>query len=92
MQRMTAIVGVLGVLGSATVTYGQSQQSRHIVGNQIGGHLYLDGITRTTTDTATLTFQGNDGGPTLTVDFTTRFSGMGRPPSAPSVVDVIVTQ
>jgi hypothetical protein len=91
MQRMTAIVSVLIALGAATVTQGQAQQRRRIVGNGIGERWQVDGI-RTTTATATLTFAGNDGGPVLTVDFTTRFRGVGRPTSAPGVVDIIVTQ
>ena len=92
MQRMTAIVSVLIVLGAATGTSGEAQQRRRIIGQQLGGHFQFDPVTRTTTDTATLTFAGNDGGPALTVDFTTRFSGVGRPTSTPAVVDIVVTQ
>jgi hypothetical protein len=95
MQRMTATIGVLIVLGAATGTHGQSQQHRRIVGKTIGEHWQVNGSansTRTTTATSTLTFSGNDDGPVLTVDFTTRFPGTGRPTSPPSVVDIIVTE
>jgi hypothetical protein len=95
MQRMTATIGVLIVLGAATGMHGQAQQRRRIVGKTIGEHWQVNGSAnspRTTTATSTLTFTGNYCGPVLTVDFTTRFPGMGRPTSQPSVVDIIVTE
>jgi len=59
MQRITAAITVLIVLGAAAGTHGQSQQRRRIVGKTIGEHWQVNGSAnsvRTTTATSTLTF------------------------------------
>jgi hypothetical protein len=70
---------------------------RHLVGRSISGHMEIDARAQTTADTATLTFAAPDGGPTLTVDFLSRYElqagGAGivaRTP--PKVVDIVVSQ
>lgn len=92
MKRMSAIVAVVILVGSTTFARTQSAPPRRLVGQEITGHFQLDARTQTTTATATLAFAANDSGPRLTIDFTTRYAGMGQPTSPPDVVDVVVTE
>jgi hypothetical protein len=92
MRPATVIVGVLLALGVGTVTLGQSAQPRRIVGDRISESFQVLKGTGETLASETLTFRGSDGGPTFTVDFTTRFPGEGRPTSAPGAVDILVTE
>jgi hypothetical protein len=89
MKKFSVIAGVLAALCVATMAWAQPEAARRLVGREIGGHSRFDG--RATTETATLTFKADDGGPAFTVDFIARFEGQ-RPASAPRVVDVAVTR
>lgn len=92
MKRTSAILAVVMAVGSTIVAPTQSSPLRRVVGHEITGHFQVDARTQTTTATATLTFVGTDGGPTVTIDFVTRYPGLQRATSAPKVVDVIVTE
>ncbi len=92
MKRVLIMIGVVAAAGSAGSAQNPSSSVRHVVGHQISGHSNFDAGTQTTTATATLAFAGSDGGAGLTIDFTTRYAGMGRPSSPPRVVDVVVTE
>lgn len=92
MNRVLIMIGVVAAVGSAGSAQSPSSSVRHVVGHQISGYSNFDAGTQTTTATLTLAFAGSDGGPRLTIDFTTRYAGMGQPTSPPNVVDVVVTE
>jgi len=91
MRQGMIVVGVLVALGCHTVVHGQPAQVRRIEGHRLGGQLQFDSRTQKTTETATLTFIGTDGGPIFTVDFVAQYAG-SQPTSPPLVVDVILTE
>jgi len=87
MKLAMMCVGLLAVAGPVA-----AQPPQHIVGDRVGSHWKMvDASTRTVSDTITLSFQGRDGGPVYTVDFTTRHS-LREPVPTSGVVDIIVSQ
>jgi hypothetical protein len=92
MKRTLTILGVIAALGPVILAQGQPPALRRVVGERLSAQLQLDTRAQTTTATTTLTFTGNDGGPVLTVDFITRYAGLGQATAAPKAVDIIVTQ
>ncbi len=90
MRHATLVVGVLTVLGAGNLAFAQPAERRHLVGDRFGGKTSMTNGGETI-ETTTLTFNGRDGGPTLSIEFITRLPGLGRP-AHPSVVDIIVTE
>jgi hypothetical protein len=86
------VVAFTGLIVCATAGGSLAQSARHIVGRRLGEQMRTDTRAGTTIDTVTLTSVGEENGPVLTVDFITMYRGIGEPTTAPSAVDVVVTQ
>jgi hypothetical protein len=89
MRLVLMSVALLAVAGPAAAQAPQSPQ--RIVGDRISGNMQIEASSRTMIDTATLTFQNPDGGPSYTIDFIAHHPVQG-PVASPGVVDVVVTQ
>lgn len=93
MKLTLVLLATLAVCGWSLDASGQAlNPNKHLLGDSIGGHWHLDPAAKSTIETATLTFKDGDGRPALTVDFVARYAAGGRPRSAPTVVDMIVTE
>lgn len=91
------LVLMYAVLVPVTASAQPSPPLRHLVGRSISGHMEIDPKARTTADTATLTFAAPDDGPTLTVEFLSRYELQAGPAgivarTPPAVVDIVVSQ
>jgi hypothetical protein len=88
MRQGIVVIGVSLALGVPWVA--TAQPPARIVGNQISGTMKLEPGDRIVTDTATLTFAGQDG-PIYTIDFIVRHPPL-EPVAAPGIVDIVVTE
>jgi hypothetical protein len=86
MKLASVFVAVLALAARVA-----AQPPPHLFGDRISGSMHVDGATRVVTDTATLTFQSQDGGPVYTIDFTARHP-MQEAVALTGVVDIVVTQ
>src|SRR5262245_37466797 len=91
------LVLMYAVLVPVAASAQASPPLRHLVGRSISGHMEIDAKARTTADTVTLTFAAPDDGPTLTMEFLSRYERragragiVARTP--PAVVDIVVSQ
>ena len=92
MRQVFILSGIVVALGVASGARAQTPPpAERIVGYRTTTNWKMDSTSRAITDTATLVFEGANGGPAYTIEFITRHP-FKEPVPAPGVVDMVVTQ